>query len=140
MFHVFEDDRIREGRLATDETCGRNGAFIIQSCEPGWKLFYICSDGTEPDAEGELADWEHVSVSARTQGRYEIRTRVPSWREMVFVKKRCWDDEDVVVEFHPRKSEYVNHHPHVLHLWRWKRGDFPTPPPIAVGPPSKEPA
>jgi hypothetical protein len=137
-FHVPEASRVREGEMGTTSLYGHNGAFILPSPEAGWRLFLICSDGTDADAEGDLAHWEHVSVSARTQGRYGIRTRVPSWKEMAFVKRLCWDEEDVAVEFHPRKSEYVNHHPHVLHLWRWKRGEFPTPPPIAVGPPSKE--
>lgn len=112
---------------------GDNGAFQIASPEPGWSLFLICSDGRADDAEGALADWEHVSVSARSlAGR--LRSRIPTWREMCAVKDRCWDAEDVVVQFHPRASEYVNHHPHVLHLWRWRHGVFPTPPPLAVGP------
>lgn len=128
-FHVPEYQRITDGPLASDRTYGCNGVFLIHSPAPGWDLFLICSDGTDPDALGDLADWEHVSVSARNK----IRTRIPTWEEMAAVKQRCWDEEDVVVEFHPRKSEYVNQHSHVLHLWRWKRGEFPTPPPIAVG-------
>lgn len=48
------------------------------------------------------------------------------------MKLVCWDAEDVVVQYHPRASEYVNLHPHELHQWRWKRGAFPTPPKIAI--------
>jgi hypothetical protein len=51
---------------------------------------------------------------------------------MCFVKRLCWDGEDVVVQFHPRESTYVNVHPNVLHLWRWRQGEFPTPPMAAV--------
>lgn len=52
---------------------------------------------------------------------------------MAFVKDTFWSDEDVVVQFHPRASEYVNQHPHVLHLWRYTLADIPTPPPHLVG-------
>jgi hypothetical protein len=57
---------------------------------------------------------------------------------MTFVKRLCWDGEDVVVQFHPRESEYVNCHPHVLHLWRHTTKAFPTPPAILVGPVSEK--
>jgi len=52
---------------------------------------------------------------------------------MAYVKDLCWDDEDVVMQLHPRKSEYVNNHPHVLHLWRPRHEMIPTPPSILVG-------
>jgi hypothetical protein len=132
-FHVPERDRLtlqKSPVMGTDSSYGNNGAFWLPSPEPGWGLFLICSDGTDGDAVGELAVWEHVSVSARNTKR----TRIPSWKEMCHVKDLCWDEEDVVVQFHPRASEYVNAHPDVLHMWRWKGGEFPTPPPIAVGP------
>lgn len=129
MFHVPEAARIRNGMLGSDSSYGNNGAFALPSIETGWDLFLICSDGTDVDATDDLAQWEHVSVSARN----DKRTRIPTWKEMCHVKNLCWDGEDVAVQFHPRESEYVNMHPHVLHLWRWKAGIFPTPPMIAVG-------
>jgi hypothetical protein len=52
---------------------------------------------------------------------------------MAYVKDLCWDAEDVVMQLHPRKSEYVNNHPHVLHLWRPVDVEIPTPPSIFVG-------
>ena len=107
---------------------GQNGAFAVPSPEPGWTLFLICADGTADDAIGSLADWEHVSVSVRQKDKLRIAT----WKEMAFIKALCWDDADCVVQFHPRKADYVNIHPMVLHLWRWKRGEFPTPPIEAV--------
>jgi hypothetical protein len=51
---------------------------------------------------------------------------------MCFVKDLFWDVEEVVVQFHPKKSEYVNNF-RVLHLWRPTNGVFPTPPAILVG-------
>lgn len=68
--------------------------------------------------------WEHVSCS--------LRKRCPTWEEMCKVKDMFFEPEEVVVQFHPRRSEYVNIHPHCLHLWRKCGEDFETPPVIFV--------
>lgn len=83
---------------------GNNGAFLLRMTKlrDGF-LFCIASDG---------AGWEHVSVSPSR------KNRTPTWREMGIVKDLFWDPEDVVIQIHPPKSEYVNCHPNVLHLWR----------------------
>lgn len=65
--------------------------------------------------------WEHVSVS--------LKTRTPSWEEMCMIKDLFWGDEDEVVQFHPKRSEYVNVHPYALHMWRIVDRDFPSPAP-----------
>ena len=70
-------------------------------------------------------EWQHVSVS--------LKNRCPNWPEMCFIKDLFWDEDDIVVQFHPKKSEYVNNAKTCLHLWRWTRGEFPTPPSILVG-------
>ena len=119
-FHVPESGRVLTGPGASDTRDGNNGAFGVPSCEPGWSLFLIASDG---------ACWEHVSVRAIR----ERQSRIPTWREMTLVKALCWDDDDVVIQFHPRRAEYVNVHPHVLHLWRPMDAWLPTPPPWMVG-------
>jgi hypothetical protein len=142
-FHVPELSRdTQHPILGTTRADGNNGAFHIESPEPGWTLALIASDG-----EG----WEHVSVHAyRTRqvdvvgllGRAEStpKMRTPTWKEMSYVKRLCWDAEDVVMQLHPRESEYVNCHPNVLHLWRPTTASIPTPPVEFVGPLSKEPA
>jgi hypothetical protein len=144
MFHVPELARdTAHPQLKSTAADGNNGAFHLESPEPGWRLSLICSDGTEAPDVPEW-QWEHVSVHAyRTRqvdvvgllGRAESvpKMRTPNWREMAYVKALCWDDEDVVIQFHPRKSEYVNNHPHVLHLWRPRLVEIPTPPPELVG-------
>lgn len=78
----------------------------------------IMSSGSQPDA----SDWEHVSVSCAD--------RCPTWDEMCAVKDLFWTGEETVVQFHPRKSRYKNHHEFCLHLWRRIDGDalFPLPP------------
>ena len=125
-FHVPELARVTAGVLGSDASCGNNGMFDLESPEPGWRLALICSDDSYASAEG----WEHVSVHAYRGGQ----SRTPTWKEMCYVKRLCWDAEDVVVQFHPRESEYVNCHPNVLHLWRSQTHTIPTPPPILVGP------
>src|SRR5262245_32080714 len=105
--------RITSGRMASDASYGNNGAFDIESPEPGWRLAIIASDGSEDcGVEGALG-WEHVSLRAYRGAQ----NRTPTWKEMAFIKGLFWDDEDVVMQLHPRKSEYVNVHPYVLHLW-----------------------
>src|SRR5579864_625321 len=104
-FHVPCVGRVKPEQhptLGSTDADGNNGAFGIGSPEPGWMLYLICSDGM---------GWEHVSVRAHR----ESGSRVPTWKEMAYVKRMCWDAEDVVMQLHPKESEYVNNHPHVLH-------------------------
>ena len=70
-------------------------------------------------------EWQHVSISKKH--------KCPTWEEMCFVKDLIWGDDSVVVQFHPKKSEYINNAETCLHLWCYKMGDFPTPPSIRVG-------
>ena len=72
---------------------------------------------------------EHVSIHAIENKKQET----PTWDEMCFVKDIFWDEEDLVVQYHPPKSEYVNNHEHVLHLWRPIGLQIPLPPSILTG-------
>ncbi len=132
-FHVPESARnTLHPLLGTTTAAGNNGAFDLASPEPGWRLQLICSDGAEPLVPEK---WEHVSVHAyRGQDGPTLRLRTPNWKEMCYVKRLCWDAEDIVMQLHPRESEYVNCHPHVLHLWRPIGTAIPTPPAWMVGP------
>lgn len=71
--------------------------------------------------------WEHVSVSPFRH------SYTPSWAEMCRIKDIFWHDDEVVVQYHPAKSEYVNNMPNCLHLWRPVNEVMPTPPSIMVG-------
>jgi hypothetical protein len=129
MFHVPERSRdTTHPILATSSRDGNNGAFDLESSAPGWRLALICSDGDDPHVSEK---WEHVSVHAYRHGGKQMRT--PTWDEMCYVKGLCLDAEDVVMQLHPRRSEYVNQHPHTLHLWRPIGKEIPTPPSIFVG-------
>ena len=69
--------------------------------------------------------WEHVSVS--------LPNRTPNWREMCFITALFWDEEDVVLQYHPKKSASVHRHDNRLHLWRPIGVEVPTPPQELVG-------
>ena len=62
--------------------------------------------------------WEHVSVAP-----YD-RNITPSWDDMCRLKDIFFEDEEVVLQFHPRKSHYVNIVNNCLHLWRPKDVDL----------------
>lgn len=115
-------EKLEAGRLAGNASWGAYGKFSVQGpcCE---KLLIVASGADADDVESE--GWEHVSVSTRR--------RVPNWQEMCFIKGLFWASEECVVQFHPPRSEYVNNHAFVLHLWRHRSLQFPTPPSILVG-------
>lgn len=126
MFHVPEKSRVTQGPMGSEPDAGNFGAFLIESCEPGWMLALVCDDGL---AFEQITGWEHVSVRAYAlAGRNTQRSRIPTWKEMCQVKELCWGPEAVVMQLHPAKSQYVDKHPHVLHLWRPIEGQIPLPP------------
>ena len=113
--------RLRNGVMGSDDSYGFNGAFMFQVPGEARAVFCIASD--------ELG-WQHVSVSF---GKGSSKT--PSWDVMCYIKDLFWEPEDVVVQFHPAKSDYVNVHAGCLHMWRCIDGrQQPTPPSIMVGP------
>ena len=71
--------------------------------------------------------WEHVSIAP-----YK-RSYTPSWSEMCRIKDMFFHDDEVVVQYHPAKSEYVSNVDNCLHLWRPINETMPTPPSIMVG-------
>lgn len=101
MFKVPEKARVKTGPMGSDSSYGNNGQFIIKSLKLKQPLFVQASDGM---------GWEHVSVS--------LPSRCPTWDEMCFIKSMFWDECDMVIQFHPPESDYVNLHKYCLHLWR----------------------
>ena len=79
----------------------------------GLRAFFIAFDdkiNLQVLSAIEPNGWEHVSVS--------LPGRAPTWDEMCFIKDIFFDPEDVIVQLHPKKSEYVNLHKHCLHMWK----------------------
>ena len=71
--------------------------------------------------------WEHVSIAP-----YK-RSHTPTWEEMCRVKDMFFNDDEIVVQYHPAKSDYVNNVSNCLHLWRPIDEKMPAPPTIMVG-------
>lgn len=90
----------------------RNCCYILRG-PSGRRLYMQVSDG-----EG----WDHVSVSLVDSDE------PPTWVEMCFVKDTFWDAEEIVVQYHPAKSKYVNFALGCLHLWRPQEASIEMPP------------
>lgn len=102
------------------------GVFLIPANKAKRRKLYVIAD----DGRGEgsqRTNWEHISVSLR-----DFSNLCPSWEEMCLVKGLFWDDAECVVQYHPSKSDYVNVHPGVLHLWKQVGVEFAMPPKICV--------
>jgi hypothetical protein len=116
---------VEKGRVSRGEYGSafgdRHGAFLLCCPLTGAGLTVIAAGGEAWRREGLSGEpWDHVSVSASG--------RVPAWDEMCWVKEQFFEDEEVVIQYHPAKSEYVNNHPHVLHLWKPCARAVPVPP------------
>jgi hypothetical protein len=116
-------------RTHGDASWGACGAFLIPAIRPRRPFpLKIVASGNEEDWKEcgfEPPAFEHVSVSTPS--------RCPTWDEMCFVKSLFWDDDDLVLQYHPRRSQYVNNHQYCLHLWRPIGVEIPEPPTLAVG-------
>lgn len=111
----LENLRVVTGQLASP----RGVMFGMFMAPDGLK---IISSG--PADHLEARGWEHVSVSRPL--------RIPSWEDMDRVKRLFWDDEETVLQFHPKDSERKNLHKNVLHLWKQRGVDYELPPRILV--------
>lgn len=69
--------------------------------------------------------WDHVSMS--------FYNRCPTWEEMCWLKDTFFNEDETVIQFHPKKSEYVNNFPYTLHLWKKQGQEHELPPSIFVG-------
>ena len=124
MFNVPNKYRERNNPLLkSDDSFGNNGFFLIPHHRINNYQYRVqASDGM---------GWEHVSVSVGENRK--AQRRCPTWEEMCYIKSLFWDEDDCVIQYHPAKSEYVNMHQFVLHLWRPINEDIPIPLKIMVG-------
>ena len=93
-----------------------NGMFVVklQGSMLDFKVLASNGDG-----------WDHVSVITEN--------RCPKWNEMCQIKDMFFEEDEVVVQYHPAKKDYINMHPNCLHLWRRQGGEVTTPPKYMVG-------
>lgn len=69
--------------------------------------------------------FEHLSVSTPV--------RTPTWDEMCKMKETFWKDDEICMQLHPKKEDYVDNMRFCLHIWRPINQEIPTPPSIMVG-------
>lgn len=115
-----EAARIREGKAATNQG-DQHGCFSLYRGSANLRVIV----STNPD-------WEHVSVS--------LEDRCPTWDEMCWIKSLFFEPEECCMQLHPPESDYVNCHPHCLHIWKPGKmycGQIPRPPAELVGPKRK---
>lgn len=69
--------------------------------------------------------FEHLSVSTPI--------KCPTWEQMCKMKDIFWRDDEVCMQLHPKKEDYVNCMQYCLHIWRPIDKEIPMPPSIMVG-------
>lgn len=112
----LENCRMREEERRIYGVNGDAGNGIFKVFVSGKSFWCIASNG---------GGWEHVSISRRNG-------KIPTWDEMCAIKDMFFNEEEVVAQYHPRRSEYVNIHEGCLHLWKPLTVELPTPPKIFV--------
>jgi len=112
-WNLVNKGRVRSGLMKSTDDLGFNGCFELRVTERQVPVKCIASNGMF---------WQHVSVSQLNS------SHPPTWNVMNAVKDLFWEPEDVVMQLHPKKSDYVNIHPGVLHLWRPLKEAIPIPP------------
>lgn len=118
---LVETARITLGKFGSPH-CAPFGMFLFEGLPSCAVLQVIASDGY---------GWDHVSVSVPGE------ERCPTWEEMDWVKRKFWDDAEIVLQFHIHGEAKVNAHPYCLHLWKSHTARIHTPPSWMVGPPSQ---
>lgn len=118
-FSHLDQWRVSNGHMASGRG-DRFGAFFIPG--PCANNLKIIASSAELDPN---YPWDHVSASCKN--------RCPNWPEMSYLKDLFFEDEECAFQFHPPKSQYINNHPFVLHIWKPEKLEVPLPPSIMVG-------
>lgn len=108
--------RIQPPQFPRTENGDNTGCFLMTRKSGDLRIIASSGDDSMP--------WEHVSVS--------LEKRCPTWKEMCIVKRLFWGDDEMVVQYHPPESDYVNQHEFCLHLWKPIGVELPSPPLVAV--------
>ena len=113
-------NRLNPYRQTADElrlygTIGNAGNGIFKVFVKGKSFICIASNG---------GGWDHVSISPGSNRK----NGCPTWDEMCAIKDMFFEPEEVAVQYHPSKSQYVNISPNCLHLWRPNTAPMIMPP------------
>lgn len=95
-----------------------NGTFIIDKYRDGEFYLVIVTNGL---------GWDHVSVTLHKKNGANIK-RCPTYEEMLMVKEKIFNEEEVVFQLHPREEDYIDTHPYCLHLWKPNNCSMAVPP------------
>ena len=95
-----------------------NGCFLLGSNQNVKETLRVIAS-SDPDNGG----WDHLSVS--------LFNRCPTWLEMDYVK-RLFIGDVVAYQLHLPRSDHINVHPYVLHIWRPWAQVIPLPPAFYV--------
>ncbi len=74
--------------------------------------------------------WDHIGAYVVYFDLRKKPYRIPTAEEMEFLKNAFFEQDEVVIEVHPKKEDYVNINEYMLHLWRPNREDLPLPPSV----------
>jgi hypothetical protein len=107
-----EVHRVKTEHMRSTRADGNNGAFKIPSPVRDQDILYVVAS--------DRGGWDHCSVS--------LQMRTPIWKELCFIKDLFWGPEEIVIQYHPAASEYINQHYFVLHLWKPQFMTLPVPP------------
>ncbi len=125
----FERQAMRhEPNLRIDQYRDNNNP--VGDSPPGvnWGFFRIPRQGdilrVMSSGTAEETGWEHISIS--------LKNRCPTWEEMCYVKNLFWREDETVIQFHPKKSKYVNRFPYCLHIWKSLKAEHQLPPDLCV--------
>lgn len=118
--HLEKFRHTKPGTSMSSNEGDRFGVFYIPNART--QFIIIMDDGTD-HGDGKPTGWAHVSLRAKDYSG----EREPTWGEMCWAKQLFWEDEEAVMQIHPPKSEFINTHPNVLHLWSPVNGEIPRP-------------
>lgn len=87
-----------------------------------FKIKLPCGETCYVIADNDIFEkgWEHVSVN--------LTNRCLTWDEMCIIKDLFFYDNEVAMQLHPAKENYINIDPYCLHIWRPKQLHIPLPP------------
>lgn len=86
-----------------------NGAFDVSLSEK--PSFVIAGRGFS---------WEHISIS-------HVANIMPTYDVMLELKDMFFEDNEIVMQIHPAKKDYVNNHNRCLHIWKPIDQKIPNP-------------
>lgn len=96
----------------------------------GWRMYRLDESSTipvasiivsqapvPPAAPDETRSWLRYDASEWIHASMTEHDRVPSYDELMLLKRAVWGDAGEAYQIHPSADRHVNIHPHALHLW-----------------------